>query len=58
MPAHDGCYTVQFLDGRQEYTYRYGTGYLTEEQAKEVRDYYVKTEQRPERIKHDFWPEA
>jgi len=55
---HDGSYTVQFMDGRLENTWRYATGYLTEAQAKEVRDYYVVTEKRPERIKHDFWPDA
>lgn len=54
--THDGSYTIQFLDGRKEGGWRYGTGFLTEAQAKEVRDYYVEREKRPERIKHDFWP--
>lgn len=51
---HDGAYTIEFLDGTRREAWRYGTGHLTEAQAKEVRDQYIK-EGRKDRIKNDFW---
>lgn len=48
-------FRIQMLDGCIEHGHDYGVGVLTEAQAKEVRDYYVQQEKRPERIKHDFW---
>jgi hypothetical protein len=53
--GHDGTYTIQFLNGKIGKEWRYGVAFLTEEQAKEVRDYYTVQEKRPGRIKHDFW---
>ncbi len=47
--------TIEFLDGHQKTQWAPYVGILTEDQAKEVRDYYVVREKRPERIKRDFW---
>jgi hypothetical protein len=51
---HDGAYIIQFLDGETHEAWRYGTGHLTEAQAKEVRDQYL-SQGRKDRIKKDFW---
>jgi hypothetical protein len=53
--THDGSYTVELLDGSTTTAWRYGTGHLTEEQVKEVVDYYKK-ENRTERIKANWAP--
>ena len=50
-----GSFKVALLDGTTLEMHKYGIGVLTEAQAKEVRDYYVKKEKRPERVKRDFW---
>jgi len=47
---HDGAQVIQYLDGRREPGWRYGIGYLTREQALEVRQFYID-DGRPERIK-------
>jgi hypothetical protein len=52
--THDGYYVVEFLDGTTEQAYRYSTGFMSEEQVKEVVEYYTKKEKRPERVQADW----
>lgn len=55
VTTHDGSYIVQFMDGNVREIWRYAAGRMTEEQVREVHDYYVEDQKRPERVKVDWF---